>query len=154
MPIYHPLHHAYRTCITIVIHCSHHLLLQGTVLMVPWGFRMGPVCLSGRVELCLNNAWGTICDQGFDTADATVICRARGLPTRVRKREGPQWVVWPLFSLAQMPLHSEVLHLAGIGPIFMEFLACGGSETSILSCTSYLQHTCDHSRGCGGYMPR
>ena len=48
--------------------------------------------LSGRVELCLNNAWGTICDQGFGTADATVICQQLGFAntSKRRKREGPQ----------------------------------------------------------------
>ena len=41
--------------------------------------------LSGRVELCLNNAWGTICDQGFDTADATVICQQLGFANTSKK---------------------------------------------------------------------
>ena len=28
----------------------------------------------GRVEVCVNNAWGTICDNVFSADDAEVIC--------------------------------------------------------------------------------
>lgn len=38
--------------------------------------------LEGRVEVCINKAWGTICDVGFSTEDATVICNLLGVPYR------------------------------------------------------------------------
>jgi len=28
----------------------------------------------GRVEMCFNRAWGTICSDGFSTVDAGVVC--------------------------------------------------------------------------------
>lgn len=28
----------------------------------------------GRVEICINNAWGTVCDEFFDSDDARVAC--------------------------------------------------------------------------------
>ena len=34
----------------------------------------GPNVREGRVEICINNAWGTVCNNQFGVEDATVTC--------------------------------------------------------------------------------
>ena len=32
----------------------------------------------GQLEVCINNAWGTVCNTGFSSEEALVVCRQLG----------------------------------------------------------------------------
>ena len=58
----------YITCTFVCIGC-----IEGAIRL-----RGGMNISEGRVEVCRNNAWSTVCDDSWDTSDAAVVCRQLG----------------------------------------------------------------------------
>ena len=59
---------------------SLYMYIQTAVLCQNGDLRLvnGTAPTNGRVELCWNETWGTICDQGWSSFDGDVACRQLG----------------------------------------------------------------------------
>ena len=87
--------------------------------------------VAGRVEVFYYGAWGTICDDGWDTNAARVVCRQLGYS------DGST------LNGSQVP--------SGSGQIWLDDVVCTGSEENIASCShrGWGVHYCSHSRDAG-----
>ena len=46
---------------------------------------MGGNDKDGRVEICLNNTWGSLCSDSWDFEDASVACRQLGYSSESKR---------------------------------------------------------------------
>ena len=69
----------------------------------------------GRVEVNYNGEWGTVCDDGWSSYDALVVCRQLGFGSYIT-------------------YYSSAYFGEGSGPIWLDNVLCTGSESTIASC--------------------
>ncbi|CAI5641394.1 unnamed protein product [Oreochromis niloticus] len=87
---------------------------------------------SGRVEIYHNNRWGTVCDDGWDINDAEVVCRELGCGSALDATESAHFG-------------------EGTGQIWLDDVACSGSESSLTECQhgGFGTHDCTHLKDAG-----
>ncbi|KAJ8045815.1 Deleted in malignant brain tumors 1 protein [Holothuria leucospilota] len=87
----------------------------------------------GRVEVYHNEAWGTVCDDGWDLDDASVVCQQLGYSSAI---DAPGFAVFG----------------EGSGNILLDNVNCFGYESSLLECprsNDLYYHDCHHSEDAG-----
>ena len=93
----------------------------------------GDTLLEGRVEVFLLGQWGTVCDNNWDLADATVVCHQLGYAIAV---EAPRSASFG----------------AGSGPSWYYRVYCTGTESNLAGCRKNNYNfgsACSHSRDAG-----
>ena len=86
----------------------------------------------GRVEMNYNGEWGTVCDDGWDSIDAGVVCRQLGFGSSGTS-------------------YSNAYFGQGSGSILLDNVTCTGSESTLDEC-GYLggnTRSCSHSKDAG-----
>ncbi|XP_016006876.2 macrophage receptor MARCO [Rousettus aegyptiacus] len=83
----------------------------------------------GRAEVYFNGAWGTICDDDWDSSDAAVFCRMLGYSRGTA-----------LYRVG-----------AGTGNIWLDNVACRGTEMTLWDCSknNWGAHNCNHDEDAG-----
>ncbi len=84
--------------------------------------------LDGRVEICLNNEWGTVCDQMWDVTDANVVCRQLGLASTCVLNE--------YMTLPGAQALSQATFGQGTGRIWLDNVQCTRKEKTLMNCTA------------------
>jgi len=116
----------------------------------------------GRVEVCINDQWGTVCDDSWDSVDATVVCKQLGYAYtgsefKFMFHVHKYFYIWFAYSAGGVA-YSNAFFGAGTGPIYLDDVACTSSASQLLECSSrpILEHNCAHSAdagvACEGYL--
>ena len=100
-------------------HCT-----DGAVRLVNSGGIVHRSVASGRVEVCINETWGTVCDRSWSVQDAKVVCAQLGYVksgghTHHSAAEREFALVYTKQSLFALPVHYSLetrLHYIAIPP--------------------------------------
>ena len=118
--------------------------------------------VEGRVEICAANAWSTVCNVGWSTTDARVVCRQLGysiggtcidyniLKLQITRGLGVQVKSCFSFIMSFFKSVPRSDYGHGFGAIALTNVQCSGTETRLTDCqASNFTITCSHSQDAG-----
>ena len=87
----------------------------------------------GRVEICIEGVWGTVCHDTFGDSEARIVCRQLG------------------YSTSDVRVFDSAIIGEGSGPIFLDDVSCSGNERALISCPhqSTVDDSCGHDKDVG-----
>ena len=146
-------------CLIPGISYPHNVMTLQTVLcVVPCSIEgairlEGGTATSGRVEICHNNIWGTVCDDFWNTVDPQVACRQLGLPVL-----GTIRCTLIILSTIQIIPGAIPLTLGftnGDNQIWLDGVHCVGTETRLTDCQTrpVEDYSCSHTEDAGVACP-
>ncbi|XP_064424017.1 scavenger receptor cysteine-rich domain-containing group B protein-like [Latimeria chalumnae] len=92
----------------------------------------GTGACQGRLEIFHNGAWGTVCGDGWDMSETSVVCQQLGCGKALGYKH-------------------YAYYGQGTGAILMDDVNCNANEPRLTDCSSYGWgiHNCDHSKDIG-----
>lgn len=130
-------HDASIICRSIIQHVSHVMKSFLDASLQPESCHSGNVRLidgpaesAGRLEVCVNQVWGTVCSRSWGSSDSKVVCRQLGY-----QEIGKCLTILCLYSPHIVgSTYSSSAYGQGSGPIAFGYLYCNGNEQSIFDC--------------------
>lgn len=139
-------------CVSVCV-CdrAHPYLICICPAFVPSDVRLIGSSNSGRVEVLHNSEWGTVCDDSFDTMDATVLCKMMGYQRATRVFTAPAGELLLSSILSVSIKHNLTCCILGTGRIWLDDLQCTGTEASVFDCKhrGIGVNDCQHSEDAG-----
>ena len=122
-------YHCFSAFICVFVYCQCLLVHTGFLIRLVGGSTYN----EGRVEVNYNGEWGTVCDNGWDYTEASVVCRQLG------------------FGYYSGFAYESTFFGQGSGSILLNNINCNGYESTLASCSHAFGSTekCSHSEDAG-----
>ena len=106
----------------------------------------------GRVEICIEGAWGTVCDDHWDNTDAQVVCNQLGFAQTGLYLHGPVYISTIILNVSIFLVYPGAVAIiyafpGGTGAIHLDDLHCTGNESRLIDCP----HSGVGVQNCGHY---